>query len=251
MTFKVVIPARYNSIRLPGKPLLDIAGKPMIQHVYERSLESGAEEVIIATDDTRIAEAVDKFGGTVCMTSPAHQSGTDRLAEVIDQKGELDSKIIVNVQGDEPLMPPALIRQVAENLQTHQDADMATLSVKIETAAELFDPHVAKVVTNKNGYAVYFSRAVIPWDREAFASTTEQLPENAIHHRHIGIYAYRCGFLRQYVQWQPSPIEQMESLEQLRVLWNGHRIHVADAIEVPGHGVDTKKDLELVNKILE
>lgn len=246
MSFRVVIPARYAATRLPGKPLVDIAGKPMIQHVYERALESGAEQVVIATDSSLIEEAVKQFGGDVCLTAESHQSGTDRIAEVAEKFGFADDDITVNLQGDEPLMPPAVIRQVAVNLVRSTEASMSTVCTKINTAAELFDPHLVKVVKDKNDFALYFSRASIPWDRDAFASTTEVLPEASEHFRHIGIYAYRTGFLKEYTQWPACPLEKMESLEQLRALWNGHRIHVAEAVEVPLAGVDTDKDLAVV-----
>lgn len=250
MSFSVVIPSRFASTRLPGKPLLDIAGKPMIQHVYERALESGAEQVVIATDSENIAAAVKGFGGEVTVTSDQHQSGTDRIAEVVARLACADDEIIVNLQGDEPLMPPAVITQVAANLQQHPQAGMATVCTRITTAAELFDPHVVKVVRDEQDMAVYFSRASIPWDRDAFASTTEVLPEDSEHFRHIGIYAYRAGFLQQYTRWPSCALERMESLEQLRAIWNGHRIHVAEAVEVPMAGVDTEKDLQVVRACL-
>jgi 3-deoxy-manno-octulosonate cytidylyltransferase (CMP-KDO synthetase) len=248
--FCVVIPARYASRRLPGKPLLEIAGKPLIQHVYERAVASGADDIIIATDDERVLKVAGDFGAQVCMTSPDHPSGTDRLAEVAGIMSYPDQQIIVNLQGDEPLMPASLIRQVAENLEHHADASIATLCERIETAADLFDPHVVKVVLDNNGYALYFSRATIPWDRDAFGASTEELPDNSQHYRHVGIYAYRAGFVREYVGWPTCPLERMEALEQLRAMWYGHRIHVAVAEEPPGHGVDTRKDLERVEGLL-
>lgn len=250
MGFCVVIPARYASVRLPGKPLRDIAGRPMIQHVYQRALASGADAVIIATDDQRIADAANAFGADVALTSAHHPSGSDRLAEVVSQRGYTAEQIIVNLQGDEPLMPAALIRQVADNLANHERASVTTLCQRIHTAAELFDPHVVKVVRDECDYALYFSRAVIPWDRDAFAVTTEALPARAEHYRHIGLYAYRAGFIQDYVNWPACHLEQMESLEQLRVLWRGHRIHVAEASEAPGHGVDTEADLQRVATLL-
>lgn len=250
MKFHVVIPARFSSSRLPGKPLADIAGKPMIQHVYERASEAGASSVIIATDDQRVADAVTQFGGEYCMTSADHESGTDRLSEVIEKRSLADDEIVVNVQGDEPLIPPSLIRQVAKGLADRPQASVSTLCERITTAGELFDPHIVKVVRDINDYAIYFSRAVIPWDRDAFTSTTEELPERSEHYRHIGLYGYRCGFLRRYVEWPVSGLEQMESLEQLRVLWNGERIYVEEASEHPGHGVDTPRDLEAVRAII-
>lgn len=252
--FCVVIPARYASSRLPGKPLLDIAGKPMIQHVYERAVQSGATEVVIATDDERIRQVAADFGALVCMTAAHHPTGTDRLAEVARLRDYTDQHIIVNLQGDEPLMPPALIRQVAGNLQSHPQASAATLCERITSSAELFDPHLVKVVMDKHGYALYFSRAPIPWDRDAFKQAQgvpDALPACSEHYRHIGLYAYRAEFLQDYVQWPPCIIEQAESLEQLRILWNGHTLHVAEALENPGIGIDTPDDLARVQQLLK
>ncbi len=251
MSFTVIIPARYASTRLPGKPLAQIAGRPMIQHVYERAAASGAREVIVATDDPRIAEVVTAFGGRACMTATSHPSGSDRLAEVVSRLGFDDDALVVNLQGDEPLMPATLIRQVAQSLADHEAAAMSTLCEPIATAAELFDPNVVKVIMDQSGYALYFSRAVIPWDRDAFAVTTEALPEGSTHYRHIGLYAYRAGFIREYVRWPACELERMECLEQLRVLWHGRRIHVAVAREAPGPAVDTEADLRRVAQVLE
>lgn len=249
--FKVAIPARYASSRLPGKPIRELAGKSMIEHVYRRAQESGAYEVVIATDDERIADTAQGFGAKVCMTATTHRSGTDRLAEVAATLGWLDDDIVVNLQGDEPLMSPALIRQVAEDLATRADAPMATACTRIHTTAELFDPHAVKVVRDAQGYALYFSRAPIPWDRDAFAITTEELPEGIEHFRHIGLYAYRAGFLKQYTALAPCALEATESLEQLRVLWHGVKIHVAEAEQMPGPGVDTEQDVEKVERLLK
>ncbi|MEQ6342313.1 MAG: 3-deoxy-manno-octulosonate cytidylyltransferase [Gammaproteobacteria bacterium] len=249
--FRVIIPARHASTRLPGKPLLEIGGKPMIQHVYERALESGAAEVVVATDDERIRSVALGFGAHVCMTAAHHPSGTDRLAEVARLMGYAGDQIIVNLQGDEPLMPPALIRQVAENLQAHSQASIATLCERIKTAGELFDPHLVKVVMDQQNYALYFSRAAIPWDRDAFTATTGELPARSEHYRHIGLYAYHAAFLQDYVQWPPCVLEQTESLEQLRALWQGRKIHVAEALAPPGIGVDTGEDLLRVRRVLE
>ncbi|MCW2473552.1 MULTISPECIES: 3-deoxy-manno-octulosonate cytidylyltransferase [unclassified Symbiopectobacterium] len=243
MSFTAIIPARYASTRLPGKPLADINGKPMVVHVMERALESGASRVIVATDHPDVQRAVELAGGEVCLTSADHHSGTERLAEVIERYQFPDDEIIVNVQGDEPLIPPVIIRQVADNLSVCQ-AGMATLAVPITTAEEAFNPNAVKVVMDAQGYALYFSRATIPWDRERFAQSKETIGDHFL--RHIGIYAYRAGFIRRYVTWQPSSLEQIELLEQLRVLWYGEKIHVAVAQAVPSVGVDTPEDLQRV-----
>ena len=253
MSFVVVIPARYASTRLPGKPLADIHGKPMVQHVVEKALQSGADRVIVATDDERVQQALQTTGVEVCMTSKDHQSGTERLAEVCRHYGFAADTIVVNVQGDEPLIPPAIIRQVADNLAA-ATAPMATLSVPIKDAEEAFNPNAVKVVTDKEGYALYFSRACIPWDRDRFAASDraagshEQIGGH--YQRHIGIYAYRAGFIQRYVDWAPSALEQVEALEQLRVLWYGEKIHVAQALEAPPVGVDTQQDLDKVRALL-
>lgn len=252
MSFTVVIPARYDSTRLPGKPLLDIDGKPMIQHVYERAVQSGAAEVVVATDDERIKSVVEGFGGIAMMTSAEHRSGTERLAEVVEQLALADDEVVVNVQGDEPQIPPQIIRQVAENLASQRNAPMATLAVSMEDVDEVFNPNAVKVVLDANGYALYFSRAPIPYNRTAFTQTQradETLPEGYL--RHIGIYAYRAGFVHRYAEWDSSPLEALESLEQLRVLWHGERIHVAQAILAPPAGVDTAEDLERARKSMQ
>jgi len=243
--FKVVIPARYASTRLPGKPLLLLAGRPMLEYVHERSLQSGASEVIIATDDQRIADVAQGFDATVCMTSPEHSSGTERLAEVAEIQGWGDDDIVVNVQGDEPLLPVLLIKQIANDLANHTDAPVATLAYPIQSTDEAADPHVVKVVLDRQGYALYFSRAPIPCHRD---SPGVDAAATAL--RHIGLYAYRAGFLKHYMQMEPSPLEFIEKLEQLRVLWNGMKIHVGIASEIPGHGVDTEEDLARVDELL-
>lgn len=248
--FTVLIPARYGASRLPGKPLRELAGKPLIQHVHQRALESGARRVIVATDDTRIKNACEKFGAEVCMTAAQHPSGTDRLAEVARLLQLADDEIVVNLQGDEPLMPPQLLARVAYNLHTHAGIQMATLCVAIHDATELFNPHAVKVVMDAAGYALYFSRAPIPWHRDAFATQTEQLPTGVTYYRHLGLYAYRAGFLAQFVAWPPAPVERAESLEQLRALWNGQRIHVGVAEQAPPPGVDTPDDLDKVERLL-
>ncbi|MGG5215391.1 MULTISPECIES: 3-deoxy-manno-octulosonate cytidylyltransferase [Rahnella] len=247
MSFIAIIPARFGSSRLPGKPLADINGKPMVVHVMERALESGAKRVIVATDHPDVAKAVEAAGGEVCLTRPDHESGTERLAEVIELCQFADDEIIVNVQGDEPLIPPVIIRQVADNL-AKSEAGMATLAVPIETAEEAFNPNAVKVVRDARGYALYFSRATIPWERERFAVSKETVGDTFL--RHIGIYAYRAGFIRQYVKWEPSQLEHIELLEQLRVLWYGEKIHVDVAKAIPSVGVDTAEDLERVRAIL-
>ncbi|BCL70337.1 3-deoxy-manno-octulosonate cytidylyltransferase [Vibrio nigripulchritudo] len=247
MAFTVVIPARYQSTRLPGKPLADIAGKPMIEWVYQQAIQAGADQVIIATDDERVKSAAERFGAQVCMTSDKHESGTERLAEVVEKMQIPADHVVVNVQGDEPLIPPSIITQVAENLKM-SDAPMATLSVEIEDESEVFNPNAVKVVTDQNGYALYFSRASIPWDRDDFSKESPSIRQPL--QRHIGIYAYRAGFIKTYVEWEPSSLERIECLEQLRVLWYGEKIHVAVAKETPAAGVDTPEDLEVVRKLL-
>ena len=247
MDFRIIIPARYESTRLPGKPLRDVAGKPMIQHVYESACRSDAKQVIIATDDARIQQAAENFGATVCMTSRQHRSGTERLAEVIESLGIADEDIIVNMQGDEPLMPTVCINQVAAALASTAQASVATLCTSITTHHQLFDPHVVKVVCDADNMALYFSRAPIPWHRDKFSPEPDSLPsDNTPYLRHIGLYAYRAGYIREYVQLATSDLERAESLEQLRVLYHGGRIVCVEAHEVPGPGVDTEDDLEMV-----
>ena len=250
MRFKVVIPARYGATRLPGKPLRLLAGKPLVQHVYERAADSGADEVVIATDDERIRDAAEKFGAKVCMTSPQHRSGTERLSEVANSLNFPADAIVVNLQGDEPLLPSTLLRQVAEDLAAHAAASIATLCAPLTQAVQLFDSNVVKLVMDNEGFALYFSRAPIPWDRERFASPPAHLDANSEYFRHIGLYAYRCGFLREYAERAPCRLEKLESLEQLRALWYGYRIHVAHAEVVPAAGVDTEEDLMRVERVL-
>ena len=244
--FKVVIPARYASTRLPGKPLLEIAGKPLIRHVYERARGSAADEVVVATDDERIAAACRAFGAEVVVTRAEHHSGTDRIAEVIAVRGWPDDTVVVNLQGDEPCMPTALVDQVARDLAGHRQVGMATLAYPIADTETLFDPHVVKVVTDAEGYALYFSRAPIPWHRDEFLGGRKALPKGVRFLRHIGLYAYRAAFLERFVSWVPALLELAESLEQLRVLWHGEGIHVSLAGEEPGPGVDTAADVQRV-----
>ncbi|RMO98443.1 3-deoxy-manno-octulosonate cytidylyltransferase [Pseudomonas syringae pv. philadelphi] len=249
--FTVVIPARYGSSRFPGKPLKLIAGKPMVQLVWEQARKSSAERVVIATDDARIVEACQAFGAEVLLTRDDHNSGTDRLAEVATQLGLAADAIVVNVQGDEPMIPPAVIDQVASNLAAHPEAGISTLAEPIDDVTALFNPNVVKVSTDINGLALTFSRAPLPWARDALARSKDELPDGVPYRRHIGIYAYRAGFLHDFVSWGPCWLENTESLEQLRALWNGVRIHVADALEAPPGGVDTPEDLERVRRLLE
>lgn len=248
--FRVVIPARYGSTRLPGKALLPLAGRPMIQWVYERACASRAAEVLIATDDSRVAEAAHGFGAKVVLTAATHASGTDRIAEVARIGGWRDDEIVVNVQGDEPLVPPAIIDQVAALLEAHPEAHIATLATRIESLAEFLDPNAVKVVSDTEGRALYFSRAPIPWDRDGAPAglTSQQRFGNA--RRHIGLYAYRVGALRRLASLAPTALEQCEKLEQLRALEHGMEIRVADACERPGPDVNTPEDLERVAALL-
>ncbi|GMR21404.1 MAG: 3-deoxy-manno-octulosonate cytidylyltransferase [Gammaproteobacteria bacterium] len=246
---KIVIPARYASTRLPGKPLLDIAGKPLIQRVYNCALDAEIGEVVIATDDARIRSVAEAFGARVVMTRSDHESGTDRLAEVVENLGLDEDEIVVNLQGDEPLMPAALIQQVAALLDSKQDAVVGTACHAITDCKELLDANTVKVVLDHEGYALYFSRAPIPYPRNASLMNIDQLSAEPIEaYRHIGLYAYRAGFIRTYTQWHPAAIELTEKLEQLRVLWRGYRIAVVMTESLPGPGVDTESDLALVRE---
>ena len=253
MSFIVVIPARYQSTRLPAKPLADILGKTMIERVAEQALQSGAKQVIVATDDQRIVDVLKGVDNIdVCLTSKNHESGTDRLAEVCIIYQFADDEIIVNVQGDEPLIPPSVIKQVATNLFANEQASVATLSAPITDQEDAFNINAVKVVTDKNKLALYFSRATTPWDRDNFTAKNQQAKNVDLQHlqRHIGIYAYRVSFLKQYAQLSVSPLELIEKLEQLRVLWHGYKIHVDIACELPPAGVDTADDLQRVINVL-
>jgi len=251
MSFIVVIPARYASTRLPGKPLRDIAGLPMIQRVWQQASKSAAARVIIATDDSRIQLVAQNFGAEVVMTRADHVSGTDRLQEVADNLGLSQQQILVNVQGDEPLIPPAVINQVAENLAVNTEAGVATLSEPIESVEDFLNPNVVKVVRDRHGLARLFSRAPIPWPRDHFANSRDSMPADALARRHIGIYAYRVAELAAFDSWPVAAIEQLESLEQLRFIYHGVGIHVADAVEsVPG-GIDTEQDLQAAEALIK
>ena len=247
--FRVVIPARYASSRLPGKPLMSVAGKPMVQWVYERSCAAGAREVLIATDDERIASAAHAFGAHAVMTG-VHASGTDRIAEVARSRGWAGQDIVVNVQGDEPLMPVALIGQVAGLLETQPQADIATLATPIASLEELLDPNVVKVVTDARGMALYFSRAPIPWNRDGAGAGLDSQSDCGGARRHRGIYAYRVAALLRVAQLAPGALEEREKLEQLRALEHGMRIHVGEAGEQPGPDVNTPADLQRVSALL-
>ena len=244
--FTVLIPARYASTRLPGKPLSDIAGKPMVVRVAERARMSGAAAVVIATDDERIRAAARRYGIDAAMTRDDHPTGTDRLAEAAAQLGLDARSIVVNVQGDEPLLEPALIRGVADQLSAHPDAAIATACHPIVDADEAFNPNVVKVVLDHAGYALYFSRATIPWARDAFAAERGRIPADLPLYRHYGLYAYRVDFLLRFPSLSPAPPERFEALEQLRALWHGYRIVVSITRGAPAPGVDTPEDLDRV-----
>ena len=246
MEFRIIIPVRYNSSRLPGKALVDIAGKTMIQHVYECAVKSGAEDVMIATDDKRIYKIAEEF---VCMTSSDHQSGTERIAEAVIALGLENNEIVICLQVDEPLIPPEAIRKLAEDLDKHNNVKVASLCTPLTSVEELFDPHTTKVVLNRRNYALYFSRAPIPWDRTTF-SNRKNIKLNSAYYRHIGIYAYRVSFLEEYLSWDACSAEKLESLEQLRILWHGGRIHMVVTKEKCFFGVDTEEDLERVRAYL-
>ena len=248
--FRVVIPARYASSRLPGKALLTLGGKPMIQWVYERACASQAHEVLIATDDLLIVSAAHSFGAQTVMTAVTHESGTDRIAEVARRQGWADSDIVVNVQGDEPVIPPALIDQVASLLQSNPSAQIATLATPITSLTEFMDPNAVKVVTDGEGRALYFSRAPIPWERDGASSGIVSQTSFAGARRHVGIYGYRVSGLLRLASLERTALEQHEKLEQLRALENGLEIRVADSVEQPGPDVNTAADLERVTALL-
>lgn len=258
MSFTVVIPARHASTRLPGKMLLDLGGKPMIQHVYERASESGADRVVIATDHDDIVNAVKRFSGEVILTAETHQSGTERIAEVITKLNIRDDEIIVNVQGDEPLIEPDIIQGVANNLQLNPSSSISTVCTPIDNPQELHNPNIVKVVLNKNNEALYFSRATIPWPRDKYNKKewgeiiVEDISDLDItFYRHIGIYAYQAQFVKTYIDLSPSPLEKIEALEQLRALYHGYGISVFNSNEPGGIGIDTWEDYNKVKAIIE
>jgi 3-deoxy-manno-octulosonate cytidylyltransferase (CMP-KDO synthetase) len=248
--FRVVIPARHGSTRLPGKPLRDLHGKPLLQWVHEIGVASGAAEVIIATDDERIVQAARGFGAEARLTAPTHRSGTDRIAEVALRSGWRDEDVVVDLQGDLPMLAPALVGQVADLLLRHADACMATLATPITGAAQLLDPAIVKVVTDDAGRALYFSRAPIPWVRDPAAADPTGQPGFTAARRHVGMYGYRVADLRRLSSLPPGRLEQLEQLEQLRALENGLAIRVAQAIGDPGPAVDTPEDLARVTILM-
>jgi 3-deoxy-manno-octulosonate cytidylyltransferase (CMP-KDO synthetase) len=244
--FRVVIPARYGSTRLPGKPLQPLAGKPLLQWVHEIALAAGATEVVVATDDERILDAATGFGATARLTSLTHVSGTDRIAEIALQSGWDENDVVVNLQGDEPMMPPELVRQVAGLLEDHPEAAIATLATRIGSVQALLDPNAVKVVTDNAGRALYFSRAPIPWGRDTAPAGIVSQRGYGGARRHIGLYAYRVAALRRLSLLPPTPLELLEKLEQLRALEYGMQIRVADAVAQPGPDVNTPEDLARV-----
>ncbi|MCH9769927.1 MAG: 3-deoxy-manno-octulosonate cytidylyltransferase [Gammaproteobacteria bacterium] len=251
MDFYVVIPARYESSRFPGKVLADIKGQSMLQRVYNNAIDSGAEKVLIATDDQRVVEVAEKFGAEVLMTSTEHETGTERIFEAVGSM-ELDSDdIVVGLQADEPLLPADVIKQVAVDLSEHDNVKVATIAEPIASVEELFNPHIVKVVLNRRNYAMYFSRAAIPWEQDSFSKAHDDIQLNGNHFRHIGIYAYRTKFLEEYIELSDCEVDGLEKLEQLRVLWNGNRIHVAINNKKIPPGVDTPEDLERVLKYIK
>ncbi len=242
--YTIVIPARYDSQRFPGKVMALLAGRPMIDHVYQRATESMAQAVTIATDDHRVFSHCHAQGMDVVLTSRCHRSGSDRIAELAHKRHWDDQAIVVNLQGDEPLAPPQILDQVASNLHARREAQMATLCEAVQSVEELFDPNVVKVVFDQLGYACYFSRAPVPWSREDFSMQEKVLPKQPVHFRHVGLYAYRAGFLRKLASTQPCDMEMVESLEQLRALYQGAKIHVEVAVQHSPPGVDTPDDLK-------
>ncbi len=248
MAKRIIIPARYGSTRLPAKLLIPIAGKPILQHTYERALECGFDSVLIATDDERIADLAEKITAPYCMTDVEHPTGTDRCAQAMMLKGYAEEDIIINLQGDEPLIPVANLLKVAENLAAHPEVAVATLCEELTEKGDIFNPNYVKVVFDRLQHALYFSRAPMPWARDAFPG---EMSEELFFYRHIGLYAYRGQFLRGYSSLQQNPLERLEKLEQLRVLWHGYKIHVDIAPEANPPGVDTASSLQEVKALIE
>ncbi len=249
--YKIVIPARYGSSRLPGKPLIDLAGKPMVQHVFERAVATGVTDIVIATDDQRIFDVASDFGAQVLMTSLDHENGTERICEVAREMNWQDSDVIVNLQGDEPLIPRSLIELTAQGLLKNPSAGMSSLCAAITSDKDAFDPNVVKAVLDNSGFALYFSRAPIPWDRELYKSGLEKMTKQSAVYRHIGMYGYRVSFLKEYEKMQMTALEQVECLEQLRALSYGIKIHMSVIDQPPGHGVDTQEDAKRVAQLLK
>ncbi|WP_321276601.1 3-deoxy-manno-octulosonate cytidylyltransferase [Thiomicrorhabdus indica] len=253
MSFAVIIPARLESSRLPGKPLAIIHGKPMVYWTWQQARKSGAHRVLIATESQKVADICHEFGAEVCLTGDHHQSGTERIAEVIEKSVFSPEEIIVNLQGDEPMMPAELIHQVAQGLEENPNIPMATLCEPIDSVKDLFNPNVVKVSRDVNDCAITFSRAPMPWARDTFmdyqSALPDTLPESFSYYRHIGLYAYRAGFVQRYIEWPECQLEQVEKLEQLRVLWHGEKILVKQALMEAGVGVDTHADLEKVREL--
>jgi len=248
MTFTVIIPVCYHSSQIPGKPLVELGGKPMIQHVYERARESGADDIIIAADDERIKETAESFGAEVCMTSAHHASGTERISEVANIMEFEDDEIIINVQGNEPLVPPSVIHHVATDITGHDVIKMCTVVKPITDSKQLFDPNIVKVAINRRGFVLYFGRAPIPWEREHFSDLSQAVKPVGEHYAHVGIYGFRAGFLREYIAWEPCEMEKLEGLEQLRVLWHGGRVHALVTQDVIPPGVRTQADVDYMRK---
>ena len=242
MNFRIVIPARYASSRLPAKALCEINGKPMVQHVYEQACKSSAQSVVVATEDSRIVKACEKFGAPVCLTSDKHLTGTDRIAEAVKLLNYAPDDVIVNVQGDQPFVPYENIDQVAHNLILHESANIATLCERIHDEEDLHNPAMVKVVMDINGYALYFSRSLIPWVKNINL-------HKQIYYKHMGLYAYRAKTIQQFITWHPSPLELSESLEQLRFLYQGEKIHVESAVKSAPLEVNTLEDLEKIRQL--
>ena len=251
MSFVIIIPARYESSRFAGKPLKPILGKPMVEWTWLQALKSGAHRVIIATESTKVEEVCKGFGANVVLTSEQHNSGTERIAEVIKKCNLSADTIVVNVQGDEPMLPHKLVQQVANALKQNPEIPVATLCEPINCIKTIFDPNAVKVTRNLDNIAINFSRAPIPWSRETFNCGDDSLPDNFQYYRHIGLYAYRAKLILEYINWQECDLEKIEKLEQLRILWHGKKILVLDAIADAGIGVDTEQDLQQVEKLLQ